>query len=202
MSNFDSLNEISWIGAVEKELSINNIEFSQKDKNIIEEDIIKDDPSNLTNLEIIEKQIMVIKNMLSIIKLQDVNILYNNNNDFINNLEWLTTSSNIISKKMKLTPVQHKTVPNILSRSSYKFCTNNFKCKYNYNIKKTNGCYAHHYVHNLLYADLISVKQFLFDIKELKENTLKEIKKSLITISYVIHHMHDELLQYKEHIKI
>lgn len=80
-----------------------------------------------------------------------------------------------------------------IPRSSYKFCSFKDNCKYNYD-NNNKGCYAHHYVYNLLEYDLNSLLYYINSYTS--SNNFcnnKEIIKSLSTINYVIKHMYEEL---------
>lgn len=78
----------------------------------------------------------------------------------------------------------------MIPRSSYKFCGYNYECGFNYNLKKK-GCFAQHYVHNMIYADVDATIKYLEKHKN-SNNFVSEVKKSLNTISYVINHMYEE----------
>ena len=82
-----------------------------------------------------------------------------------------------------------------ISRCSYKFCSYQDSCTYNYNSKTKSLCYQDHYVHNMVSADL---KILLEYIKQKYEKTKlvthnKEILKTINTLSFVIGHMETEL---------
>ena len=82
-----------------------------------------------------------------------------------------------------------------ISRCSYKFCSYQDNCSYNYNLKTKSLCYQDHYVHNMVSADL---KILLEYIKQKHENYNlilhnKEILKTINTLSFVIGHMELEL---------
>ena len=82
-----------------------------------------------------------------------------------------------------------------ISRCSYKFCSYQDNCTYNYNLKTKSLCYQDHYVHNMVSTDL---KILLDYIKQKYETTKvilhnKEILKTINTLSYVIGHMESEL---------
>lgn len=107
---------------------------------------------------------------------------------------WLADVSKHFSDKQNLKYSLHKNVNDIKSipRSSYKFCEYGHECQFNYGNKA--GCYAQHYVHNLIYSDIISLCQYLeFGYKSGEKINLEEIIKSINTISYVMNHMHEEL---------
>ncbi len=83
----------------------------------------------------------------------------------------------------------------IISRCSYKFCSYQDSCTYNYNLKTKSLCYQDHYVHNMVSADLRILLEY---IKQKYEKTKtvahnKEILKTINTLSFVIGHMESEL---------
>lgn len=162
-----------------------------KIKLLIENDININDIYNLTVLEILQKE-------LEIIKLISKYSLQNNNVDKI----FLINTLNIILKLS--THLQHKIkqkdIINVkqfkvgLVRCSYKFCSFKENCVYNYQ-KKNNNCYQDHFVHNMVSHDikiLIDYIEQSYDTETvIKPN--KEILKSLNTLSFVINHMEQEL---------
>ncbi len=83
----------------------------------------------------------------------------------------------------------------VISRCSYKFCSYQDSCEFNYNLKSRNMCYQDHYVHNMVSYDLKILLNYIkhkyFDTKIILHN--KEILKSINTLSYVIGHMELEL---------
>ena len=101
-------------------------------------------------------------------------------------LEYILNISVYFEKKLKMPKIYNFDRKNI-KRSSYKFCNFKDECKYNYH--DGNGCYAHHYVHNMVSADIASL--ILFIENNRKNNS--EIIKCCNMLSYVIKHMYDEL---------
>ena len=83
----------------------------------------------------------------------------------------------------------------VIPRCSYKFCSYQDGCVYNYNVKSKCVCYQDHYVHNMVSYDLKILLNFIknkySDTKIILHN--KEILKSINTLSYVIGHMELEL---------
>ena len=82
---------------------------------------------------------------------------------------------------------------NSISRSSYKFCHFKDSCMYNYD-KDKNGCYADHYVHNLVEADIEALIEYIKN--NFKDNIInhnKEVIKCINTLCFVIKHMASEL---------
>lgn len=157
----------------------------------------------LTDLELLKYQTYISSDLRKLVKQLNDNI--DNNNikchneliqDLIYKLEWLINGSKYLSNKTGLTLYHHKISENdkkIIPRSSYKFCNYNFECEFHYNINKNKGCFAQHYVHNMVYADIVALKNYIIDQKTINKYMIEEIKKSINTISYVINHMYDEL---------
>ncbi len=140
-------------------------------------------------------------------------------NDMVDKLEWLLEVTAYLSKKIgsdieKGRQKYNKNTSKVF-RSSYKFCDFNYKCEFNYCVKKSKGCYAQHFVHNVIYYDILSIIKYLKDCMEKskdcadksKDNVCKisdddrnEIRKSINTISYVINHMYEELQESGSHV--
>jgi len=185
---------ISWVESVEKELSssIDTKIFSYKTghhKNIDANQVISENYNKLSDSNILEYQIIILNNLKKILK-NDINEI--NIEDFLMKLDWILETSKYLSDKVKILITEHKILnKNIISRSSYKFCNFNFECEYNYNVKKHSGCYAQHYVHNLVYADIDSLKKYIIFCEN--DKNIEEIKKTINTISFVVNHMYDEL---------
>jgi hypothetical protein len=105
--------------------------------------------------------------------------------------------SNDESKNIK---IEHK-IDNddnkTLPRCSYKFCSYQDNCSYNYNLKTKNLCYQDHYVHNMVSADLKVLLDYIRDKQDNQQSEKllhnKEILKTINTLSYVIGHMELEL---------
>ena len=96
--------------------------------------------------------------------------------------------------------VNDRTQPNIISmdstgraitRCSYKFCSYQDSCTYNYNLKTKNLCYQDHYVHNMVSSDLKILLNYITQSSTIPHN--KEILKTINTLSFVIGHMELEL---------
>jgi hypothetical protein len=82
-----------------------------------------------------------------------------------------------------------------ISRCSYKFCSYQDNCSYNYNPKTKSLCYQDHYVHNMVSADLKILIEYI-KLKHEKNSLVlhnKEILKTINTLSFVIGHMETEL---------
>jgi hypothetical protein len=82
-----------------------------------------------------------------------------------------------------------------IQRCSYKFCSYQDNCVYNYNLKIKKLCYQDHYVHNMVSSDIINIINHINskyeDTKFILHN--KEILKTINTLSFVISHMEHEL---------
>ena len=116
---------------------------------------------------------------------------------FIKLLNWLMFASNILAKRLNMKPYSHdlSKIPFTfhIPRCSYKFCSFKDTCSYNYD-NKMGGCYADHYVHNMVHADMEALANFIqFNSIDQRVNHTKEIIKCVSTISYVIKNMYDEL---------
>ncbi len=89
-------------------------------------------------------------------------------------LRWIMTASSYFTNILKLAKYTHTIInKNIIPRSSYKFCFHNYECKYNYN-SKCKGCYAQHFPHNMVYADIYALINHILKFNLVK---LTEIKK-------------------------
>jgi hypothetical protein len=172
-------------------------------------DIIIKSPENIDDVTILEYQTYVSSHLKKYIKqCYDFNKQQGNHkldyNLHISKFEWLAKASKYLSDKLGLVIVNHKInatdVSNgIIPRSSYKFCEYNYDCQFNYK-EKYNGCFAQHFVHNLVYADIIALIQYLTHIYN-SENKVnyEELIKCITTISYVIKHMSEELSNLQFH---
>jgi len=186
-----------------------------KDFFIIKEEIVDDlEKEYVDSLEKIEflssnkdlsgylskmNSLSLLKEELFIIKLLSKYTLQNNYLDFsffINSIDILIEINKILMVRLNLSDINHKTKTsiNFIPRCSYKFCNFKNECFYNYNTKTKNVCYQDHYVHNMVSADLIILKEYI----NLKFNNNlvipnKEILKTINTLCFVIEHMHSEL---------
>lgn len=120
-------------------------------------------------------------------------------------LKWLSIVSEYLcektglninqNKKKYLITVEQKVIP----RSSYQFCSYRHECEFNYNHEKHKGCFAQHFVHDLVYDDLNILISYLDSSGEgLDSINFNQLKKCVDTVSFVINHMTTELanLQY------
>lgn len=198
--------------------NLNNINNVNINKNSIKKNVIKNSEKNkinkLFNIEsIIEEEINNndLKKQSSKILLKKKYFLTNNlNKYFFNNcnckielikkiLNYMLNITTILRERLNLKKINinyNNIKINHIPRSSYKFCSFKDNCKYNYYDNKKNnnkGCYAHHYVYDLLEFDLTVIIYYLnnFIKDDLFNNS--ELSKSFTTINFVIKHMHDEL---------
>jgi hypothetical protein len=185
------------------ENKINQIEKDYNDK-------LKEVSALCANPNLVEeiKQkscLLILQKELEIVKLLTKYTLQNKNLDyefFVACLNILLNLSETLRIKLDQKEVLHEKQKsdkpidvNTISRCSYKFCSYQENCSYNYNSKTKNLCYQDHYVHNMVSADL----KILIDyIKQRYEKTNivlhnKEILKTINTLSFVIGHMEHEL---------
>lgn len=171
-------------------------------------DIVSKNPETIDDLILLEWQTYLSSHLKKYIK-QCTESVDNNRFDYnlhISKFEWLAKASKHLSEKLGLIITNHKmnitdietgTIP----RSSYKFCEYNYECQFNYK-DKYSGCYAQHFVHNLVYADIEIMIYYLKSIYE--ENkyitcNIFELSKCITTIAYVIKHMFEELSNLQFH---
>ena len=177
-----------------KDIDLNTINFSLDNEKILSEINkileIKDVKSSST-LVILKQQDLLSSYLSKSIQNTDINI-----NFLIKILEWIMESSMELNSRIGLKLFSHNEnyiKSDKVIRSSYKFCNFKHNCSYNYDNKKK-GCYADHYVHHMVYADIESllkcIKTYYSD-KEVIQN--KEVVKCINTISFVIKHMYEEL---------
>jgi hypothetical protein len=182
------------------ESKINQIESEYKEKLMEVEKLCND--MEMIN-EIKEKQTLIIlQKELDIIKLITKYTLQNKNLEhdfFVATLNVLLVLSDTLRTRLGQKEIHHDKVQytdNLpIVRCSYKFCSYQDNCTYNYNLKTKNLCYQDHYVHNMVSADLKILLDFIKQ-KYDKTKTIphnKEILKTINTLSYVIGHMETEL---------
>ena len=145
------------------------------------------------SLIILQKELDIIK-ILTKYTLQNKTLDYN----FIKIcLLLLLEFSNTLKNRLKQKNINHNNNQNNLYilRCSYKFCSYQDKCIYNYSNKSKNYCYHDHYVHNMVSADLNILLDYINNNKDNDNNInhTKEILKTINTLSYVIGHMETEL---------
>lgn len=181
-----------------KELKIhinNDVNFSIDNENILKKinSIIHNEMklSDINSIDILKDQDLIMSYLCKY-------IIQHNFSDFdffIKLLEWIYSSSDHLSNRINLKQLNHNLTGinnGYIPRSSYKFCNFKDSCLYNYD-NKNDGCYADHYVHNMVAADIEVLIKYLKINYSDKKNYNKEIIKCINTISFVIRHMSDEL---------
>jgi hypothetical protein len=168
-------------------------------------DIVSKDPATVDAVTLLEWQTYLSSYLKKYIK--QCSESSDNELDYelhIPKFEWMAKASKSLSNKFGLANTSHK-ISNydlqkgIIPRSSYKFCEYNYECQFNYK-EKSGGCYAQHFVHNLVYADISSVIHYLKFVHESnKHYNYNELTKCITTISYVIKHMYEELSNLQFH---
>lgn len=187
----------SWFELVEDELkeSIDDKVLSGSSEVSIEnaEDIICLDYEECSDLQILQYETCV----ATYLRNQFKNIT---EEDMLHKLKWLLNVTKYLSKKIgsdmdRVEKGKNKYDKNTskIIRSSYTFCDFNHKCEYNYSVNKNKGCYAQHFVHNIIYHDIQSIIKYLENTNGATDSDKNEIRKSINTISYVMNHMYDEL---------
>jgi hypothetical protein len=152
---------------------------------------IKNNYENQKCLKILQKELLIIK-LLSKYALQTNDL---DNVFIIKCLKICFELSEILRKKLNQKQIKITNKKNI-QRCSYKFCNFKENCNYNYSKKKSNYCYQDHYVHNMVSHDLLVLIYYIEDdnFKNINKNeNIKEILKSINTLSFVINHMESEL---------
>ena len=176
------------------EIDLNSVNFSldnEKILNEIETILIIDNFKDYTSLDILKKQDLLSSYLSKSIQNTNINIIF-----LKKILVWLMDTSNYLNNKVGLKIYNHNDTlikQDKVIRSSYKFCNFKHNCSYNYDNKKK-GCYADHYVHNMVYADIFALLNCIdkyHSDKDVIQN--KEIVKCINTISFVIRHMYEEL---------
>ena len=159
--------------------------------------------NELEDINILKFQVFLLNSLRKEFKIESniENIKYE---DIMERVKWLLDTTQLLSSRNNLELFYHpiekdEKKTQSIPRSSYKFCNYNFECEFNYNVSKYSGCYAQHYVYNLIWADIDALKYFIDKNKDIfkNEQNLIEIKKSINTISFVVNHMYDELTNVK-----
>ena len=136
--------------------------------------------TNKNSLEIIQKELDIIK-LLSKYTLQNKNLDYN---FFIKSLNTLLNLSEILRSRLgqKEFNIIKKT-SDIINRCSYKFCSYQHNCNYNYNNTYKNICYQDHYVHNMVSSDLKIIINFINNKYQNNNNIILKSEEILKTIN-------------------
>lgn len=153
------------------------------------EEIMEIDPITLNTNTNLQYQNIMINYLSSYFNLKFIKTCEGDNNLMIDILKWLVSSSKFLANKIDQLLIEP---PNgEIKRSSYQFCNESFYCDKFYN-KNIITCDSHHYVHSLVYNDVLSIVNYLQKYDKLSENDKQNIKKSLDTIKFVIDHMYNE----------
>jgi hypothetical protein len=183
----------NFVDNLENKINIQETDYNVNIDEINNLDIldIKKKYEDKNSLHILQKELLIIK-LLSKYSLQSQNL----DNDFvIKCLKICFELSEILRKQINQKQIKITNKKNI-QRCSYKFCNFKENCNYNYSKKKNNYCYQDHYVHNMVSHDLLVLIYYIEDdeFESINKNeSLKEILKSINTISFVINHMELEL---------
>jgi hypothetical protein len=206
-------NMLSWADLIEEEIKDNmsnklinspTNNNSNTNKNEINlDDLTKINIVDNAILKIMDYEIKVVSYLKSIIKNNQMENKFDYD-IFLNKINWIHNVEEFYMKKFDLPLISHfsKSEKHLLPRSSYKFCEYNYECGFHYGKnKKKKGCYAQHYVHNYLCADIKEIINYIELIKTKNElPNFSELLKCINTLNYVINHMKDELEHSKHHI--
>jgi hypothetical protein len=185
------------------EYKINQIEKEYQDK-LKEVEILCNSNDEVEKLKS-NSSLVILQKELDIIKLLTKYTLQNKSLDpsfFISCLNILLNLSETLRTRIEQKEIIHEKIidenkPNEfnISRCSYKFCSYQDNCSYNYNPKTKSLCYQDHYVHNMVSADLKILVEYIKQKHEKTNLVLhnKEILKTINTLSFVIGHMEIEL---------
>jgi hypothetical protein len=185
------------------ESKINQIEKEYHDK-LKEVEILCNSSDNVEKIKS-KTSLVILQKELDIIKLLTKYTLQNKSLDpvfFTSCLNILLDLSETLRLKIGQKEILHEKIiddnkPNEfnISRCSYKFCSYQDNCSYNYNQKTKSLCYQDHYVHNMVSADLKILIEYIKQKYEKNSLVLhnKEILKTINTLSFVIGHMETEL---------
>jgi hypothetical protein len=186
------MDNTSWLELME-DIDTNELKSLEKSKKNID-DIMVQNYDTLKRRSIVE--LLLYQTILC--EYIKINIKKKSLDDTINKITMLQSISKILCDKNNLKIIKHKPLDfynGSIPRSSYNFCDNNYKCEYYYKKIKKSGCNQQHYVHNLIFVDIESLKLFIIKYGNDMQENLKifnEITTSLNTISFVIDHMFQE----------
>lgn len=148
---------------------------------------------NKNSLIIIQKELDIIK-LLSKYTLQNKNLDYN---FFTKCLYTLLNLSEVLRIRLgqKEFNINKNKTSDMINRCSYKFCSYQHTCNYNYNNTYRNLCYQDHYVHHMVSSDIRIIISYINSKYQNNNIILKseEILKTINTLNYVISHMEVEL---------
>jgi hypothetical protein len=167
-------------------LSLDTPTASSSTETLSNIEIMNIDYTKISDVKLLEYQSFIANKLKQYVSCTEIDIESKSN--MLNELKWLSKSSNYLAKKYNQKELSHsrKHYSNI-PRNSYKFCNFGYTCKYNSNKQK---CYGQHFVFNLIKSDIDEVIYYLESIGDIN---MKEICISLNTISFVFNHMYDEM---------
>lgn len=150
------------------------------------------------SLKILQKELEIIK-LLTKYTLQNKII---NQSFFTKCLEIMFDFSETLRNRLGQKPInlskklsEHQQI----TRCSYKFCSYQDTCVYNYGEKSKSQCYQDHFVHNMVSSDLkilLDYMKLTYDANSSGSMVAlnnKEVLKTINTLSFVIGHMEGEL---------
>jgi hypothetical protein len=150
-----------------------------------------DELTSKSSLIILQKELDIIK-LITKYTLQNKELNYKFFNDCLNILLKLSETMRIrLGQKEINNDKNQDSTQSTITRCSYKFCSYQDSCTYNYNLKTKNLCYQDHYVHNMVSSDLKILLNYIKQQTSVSHN--KEILKTINTLSFVIGHMELEL---------
>lgn len=166
------------------------------------DDILASNCDDLSDLVLLEYQTYIANDIRKYIKQSSDKKDIFDYSLCLKQIEWLSEVSKLFNKKINLT-IQYNKILNItnnntIPRSSYKFCEYGHECVFKYQTKNKplRNCYAQHFVHNLVYIDIITLKNYLIFSQKNNQNleiNYGELNKCINTILFVINHMYVEL---------
>lgn len=182
--NKEIINKSSLINA----LNLDTPTGSSSTETLSNTEIMSFDHTKMSDVKLLEYQAFIANKLKQYINCTEISIDLDYKSNMLNELKWLSKSSNYLAKKYIQKELSHsrKHYSNI-PRNSYKFCNFGYTCKYNSNKQK---CYGQHFVFNLIKSDIDEVIYYLENISDIN---MKEICISLNTISFVFNHMYDEM---------
>lgn len=172
---------------------------NKESTNISISEIISFDPKDIELKKLLKYEITILSHLKNYFKNCFEKNIKPDLNLHIPKLEWVLMSQEHLRKKLKLPEIKHKNNNNNIPRSSYKFCAYGHKCEFNYFKNKNsrhqgNGCYAQHFVHNYLCADIKAICDYLYYINNNNSTpNYDELLKCITTVHFVVIHMCEEL---------
>ena len=184
---------------IENKIELIEIEYSNKLAEITKLSENKEQIEEIksqNSLKILQKELELIK-LLTKYTLQNKTI---NRNFFNKCLEIMLDFSETLRNRLgqKSINLNKKLLENQqITRCSYKFCSYQDTCVYNYGDKSRSQCYQDHYVHNMVSSDLKILLDYMKltydDSSPMVVLNNKEVLKTINTLSFVIGHMESEL---------